>query len=225
MSATPTTGLVIEKICTRVSRAIGLWFSRSASPKALKYTSRLFCHTSADTPTSFWPCTRLRNASSIAVVSMRSGSDAMAGVATGTAAGAGVAGFTSAAATVIPVARAKPAAHIARRFITCSSWMGHGQDTVTGVQRRHGHPELASPGECVAQGFFVLEAAAAQHVLLRRHAVFWRGVEEFLADATDDFHGLCVAGVHDAGHRQRRHVTELDLHGRCELRRFAHDAH
>jgi hypothetical protein len=36
ISATPVDGLVIEKICTMVSRAIGLLFSRSAEPNAPK---------------------------------------------------------------------------------------------------------------------------------------------------------------------------------------------
>jgi hypothetical protein len=51
ISATPVTGLVIEKICTMVSRAIGLPFSRSARPNAPKYASWPRSYTSADTPT------------------------------------------------------------------------------------------------------------------------------------------------------------------------------
>ena len=92
------------------------------------------------------------------------------------------------------------------------SRVGHRDDAVAGIERRHGHAELARLGQRVAQRLFVLEPAAAQHVLLRGHAMLGRGVEKLLADAADDFDGLRIAAVHDARHGQRRHVDELDLH-------------
>ncbi len=88
-----------------------------------------------------------------------------------------------------------------------------------------GTPQLAALGERVAQRLLVFQPAAAQHVLLRGHAMFRRGVEELLPDPADDLDGLRVAGVHDARHGQRRHVGELDLHRGGERRGLAHDAH
>ena len=54
---------------------------------------------------------------------------------------------------------------------------------------------LACLGQRIAQRLLVLQAAAAKNVLLRRHAMLGRGVEEFLADAADDLDGLRIAAM------------------------------
>ena len=60
-----------------------------------------------------------------------------------------------------------------RKWGLSPSRVGHRDDPVTHVERRHGHAS-SRPSERIAQRFLVLEPAAAQHILLRRHAVFGR---------------------------------------------------
>jgi hypothetical protein len=98
ISATPTTGLVMEKICTTVSRANGLLFSRSARPKAPKYTSRPRSYTSAEAPMIRLSSTMRPSAASMMAGSTVGGSAAASGGATA-GAGAGGGAWPNAGAT------------------------------------------------------------------------------------------------------------------------------
>src|SRR5689334_2306666 len=53
-------------------------------------------------------------------------------------------------------------------------WVCHRNDSIAGIQRRHRHADLARLLQRIPQRLLVLEPAAAQHVLLRRHAVLGR---------------------------------------------------
>src|SRR6185369_13782091 len=108
-------GLVMEKICTTVSRDMGLLFSRSAKPYAPKYTSLSFWYTSADTPTIFWLSTNDLSAASMACGSITSGCGGGAGSAgavAGLAAGLAVAAAAAAAAAAAGCTARNPRAPI-----------------------------------------------------------------------------------------------------------------